>query len=71
VSLQGHSASAHIALEETNGAISAAIIDNWKWRARKDLFRTIEDSSKKKFKLKGVSTETCGFATYCTYWTKG
>jgi hypothetical protein len=41
-----------------NGAISAAIIDKWKWRAendREDLFRTAEDSRRRRRNKRAVS----------------
>jgi hypothetical protein len=43
---------------KTKWAISAAIIDTWKWRAendREDLFRTTEDSRKRSRNERAVS----------------
>jgi hypothetical protein len=43
---------------KTNWAISAAIIDTWKWRAendREDPFRTTEDSRKRSRNERAVS----------------
>jgi hypothetical protein len=47
-----------ILLWKTSGAISAAIIDTWKWRAENDrngLFRTTEDSTKRSRNERAVS----------------